>query len=45
MMMTLLVVAMKLAWKCIAGIAAAFYRGHLSTLNSLGNTFQDVCLG
>jgi hypothetical protein len=38
-MMTMLVVVMKLAWKCTAGIAAAFYRGHLLTLNSLGNNF------
>jgi hypothetical protein len=38
-MMTLLVLVMKLAWKGTAGIAAAFYRGHLPTLNSLGNTF------
>jgi hypothetical protein len=36
--MTPLVVVMKLAWKCTAGIATAFYREHLPTQNSLGNT-------
>lgn len=33
MMTTLLVVVMKLTWKCTAEI------GYLPTLNSLGNTF------